>query len=362
MTQKTPLYQEHIKLGAKMVDFGGWDMPLHYGSQLNEHHSVRQDAGIFDVSHMTIVDVEGEQSRDYLRYLLANDVEKLDAAGKALYTCMLNAQGGIIDDLIVYFLGQTNYRLVVNASTREKDLAWMREQAKPFSVTLVERKDLAMIAAQGPSARAKLVAALGSAFATQLEMLSPFHVLNFENLFVAGTGYTGEDGVEIIVPATQAPALWEKLIQAGFAPCGLGARDTLRLEAGLNLYGLDMDEMTTPLESNLTWTVALNGDRNFIGRQALETQKQNGLERRLVGLILRERGGILRSHQNVFLEGEGEGEITSGTFSPTLNQSIALARIPVTTQNSCFVDIRGKRYPVQIVKPPFVKNSQRKHL
>jgi aminomethyltransferase len=362
MTQKTPLHEEHIKLGAKMVDFGGWDMPLHYGSQLNEHQSVRQDAGIFDVSHMTIVDLTGEKSRDYLRYLLANDVEKLEV-GKALYTCMLNEQGGIIDDLIVYFLGQTDYRLVVNASTRDKDLAWMHKQAEPFSVRLTERKDLAMIAAQGPNACAKLAEVMGPEFAAQLAMLPVFHVLNFENIFVARTGYTGEDGVEIILPATQAPVLWEKLIKAGFAPCGLGARDTLRLEAGLNLYGLDMDEMTTPLESNLSWTVALNGERHFIGRQALETQKEKGLARRLVGLILRERGGILRSHQKVFLgeEAEGEGEITSGTFSPTLSQSIALARIPVTTQDSCFVDIRGKRYPVQIVKPPFVKNGQRKH-
>lgn len=362
---KTPLYEEHLKLGAKMVDFGGWDMPLHYGSQLNEHHCVRQEAGVFDVSHMTIVDIKGKDSRDYLRYLLANDVEKIDEPGKALYTCMLNEEGGIIDDLIVYCVGEKDYRLVVNAATREKDLAWMRKQAEAFAVTLTERKDLAMIAAQGPKAREKLAMLLDHDVAMKLKSLPVFHVLDSNDLFIAGTGYTGEDGVEIILPAAQAAEFWQKLIKIGFSPCGLGARDTLRLEAGLNLYGLDMDESTTPLESNLGWTIALRGDRNFIGRQALENQKQKGTMRFLVGLILQERGGILRSHQKVFVKGgmtdHAEGEVTSGTFSPTLNQSIALARIPVTTETTCFVDIRGKQYPAQIVKPPFVKHGQRKY-
>lgn len=381
MTQKTPLYQAHIGLDAKMVDFGGWDMPLHYGSQLNEHHSVRQDAGIFDVSHMTIVDVKGEEASHYLRYLLANDIAKLDQPGKALYSCMLNDQGGIIDDLIVYFLRPDFYRVVVNAATRDKDLAWMKDQAAPFSVT-VERQDLAMIAAQGPLAFNKLSKVLGfSGCIPVIEALKPFEagvltivrqdltsyipgdLANFNNstaLFIARTGYTGEDGFEIILPAQDAASFWQQLIDAGFSPCGLGARDTLRLEAALNLYGSDMDDTTTPYEANLAWTVALNGDRDFIGRKALEMQKQNGVSRVLVGLELKERGGILRGHQKVFIKEQGEGEITSGTFSPSLNQSIALARIPVTDEVTCRVEIRGKLYPVQIVKPPFVKRGQRK--
>lgn len=364
MTQKTPLYNEHLKLGAKIVDFGGWDMPLHYGSQLNEHHQVRQNAGIFDVSHMTVVDVNGEKAYEYLRYLLANDVKKLDKPGKALYSCMLNEKGGIIDDLIVYFLGERAYRVVVNASTRDKDLAWMRKQAESFPVELTERRDLSMIAIQGPEACAKLASVLGSDSIAELQKLPAFHTLSVGDLFIARTGYTGEDGVEIILPAEQAPAFWQSLIDAGFAPCGLGARDTLRLEAGLNLYGSDMDEVTTPFESNLTWTVSLNGDRDFMGRQALEMQKQRGVERALIGLISHERGAILRGHQKVYVEGQGEGEITSGSFSPTLDKSIALARIPGHQSDcqgySCVVDIRGKRYPVEVVKPPFVKHGQRK--
>ncbi len=398
MTQRTSLYQTHIDLAAKMVDFGGWDMPLHYGSQLDEHRSVRENAGIFDVSHMTIVDVSGDKASDYLRYLLANDVAKLDKPGKALYSCMLNEQGGIIDDLIVYLLKPNFYRVIVNAATRDKDLAWMNEQAKSFNLQLAERPDLAMIAAQGPEAFSKLLVVLGDVNAKELEALRPFYAIQVGELFIARTGYTGEDGFEIILPVKNAVSFWQQLIKAGFAPCGLGARDTLRLEAGLNLYGSDMDETTTPYESNLAWTVVLNGDRDFMGRKALETQKQNGVPRALVGLVLHERGGILRGHQKVQVKEQGEGEITSGTFSPTLNKSIALARISVTNKhfptaigfsarresgeppeftcvnedgetlsqqrrksNCCGeVEIRGKLYPVEIIKPPFVKRGQRK--
>jgi len=382
MTQRTSLYQTHIDLAAKMVDFGGWDMPLHYGSQLDEHRSVRENAGIFDVSHMTIVDVSGDKASDYLRYLLANDVAKLDKPGKALYSCMLNEQGGIIDDLIVYLLKPNFYRVIVNAATRDKDLAWMNEQAKSFNLPhLAPQSGLAMIAVQGPEAFEKLNKVLGPACTRTLEALKPFeacalatvaeifgcyepcNLVTFNNLtglFIARTGYTGEDGFEIILPAKDAVSFWQQLIDAGFAYCGLGARDTLRLEAGLNLYGSDMDETTTPYESNLAWTVVLNGDRDFMGCKALETQKQNGVPRALVGLVLHERGGILRGHQKVQVKEQGEGEITSGTFSPTLNKSIALARIPVTNQTDCTVEIRGKLYPVEIIKPPFVKRGQRK--
>lgn len=378
MTQKTPLYQMHVDAHAKLVDFGGWEMPLHYGSQLEEHKIVRENAGLFDVSHMTIIDVMGEQASDYLRYLLANDIAKLETQGKALYSCMLNEKGGIIDDLIVYFLTPTFYRLVVNAATRDVDLAWLNQQKKSFQVTLNERMDLTMIAAQGPKARHKLTHVFGTDCGNVIASLKSFHATclgmtndgfyapeakwgQAEAILVACTGYTGEDGFEIIVPNTQAVALWQTLIHVGFTPCGLGARDTLRLEAGLNLYGVDMNETTTPFESNLAWTVALTPpDRDFIGRDALVAQKNAGVSRQLVGFILAERGGVLRGHQTICAGSEKVGEITSGTFSPTLNQSIALARIATTGATHYTVKIRDKIYPVERVKPPFVKREKEK--
>jgi len=353
---KTALHDLHQKSGAKIVDFGGWDMPLHYGSQIEEHHIVRQSAGMFDVSHMTVVDIKGEQSREYLRYLLANDVDKLKETGKALYTGMLDELGGVIDDLIVYRMPQ-DYRVVVNCGTREKDLAWMNKQATSFDVTLSERADLSMVAVQGPEAIAKAKSAM-SGQAALIESLNVFQGLESDGWMFCRTGYTGEDGLEVMVPNNDVSEFWRALEEQGVKPCGLGARDTLRLEAGMNLYGSDMDETVTPLQSNMGWTVSLSDERDFVGKNALESQKQAGVPDKLVGLVLEQRG-VLRGHQKVIVEGVGEGEITSGTFSPTLGYSVALARVPQGTSDTCCVEMRGKQVPVKVVRPPFVRNGQK---
>jgi len=350
----TPLFAAHIAAGARMVDFSGWEMPIHYGSQIEEHHQVRQDAGMFDVSHMTVVDIHGPQCRSWLQHLLANDVARLTASGKALYSCMLNERGGVIDDLITYYLAEDEFRLVVNAATRVKDLDWMNAQAKRFDVRIVERPELAMIAVQGPAARDKALGVLPPG--TAADQLQPFFAVQFDEFFVARTGYTGEDGFEITLPGEKAESLWNRLLGAGVKPCGLGARDTLRLEAGMNLYGQDMDEDVSPLESALGWTVAMKDERDFIGRKALEMQQAAGVERRLVGLVL-EQKGILRAGQAVY-SADGEGVTTSGGFSPTLQRAIAFARIPTGKAADCTVDIRGKRLPARIVRPPFVRHGK----
>ncbi|MDA7088807.1 glycine cleavage system aminomethyltransferase GcvT [Pseudomonas sp. SA3-5] len=362
MGQRTPLYDLHLALGAKMVDFGGWDMPLHYGSQVEEHHQVRRDCGVFDVSHMCVIDVSGSQAKAYLQHLLANDVERLHFPGKALYSAMLNEQGGVIDDLIVYLTdaaeGQRGYRLVVNAATRDKDLAWMRQQSGAFAVELNERSELAMLAIQGPHARAKTCELVTQARAALIHELQPFQGLAEGDWFIARTGYTGEDGLEIMLPADQAVAFFNDLVGAGTSPIGLGARDTLRLEAGMNLYGQDMDESVTPLAANMAWSVAwAPAGRQFVGRKVLEELNSTGVQSRLVGLVLEERG-VLRAHQVVRVGGVGEGEITSGSFSPTLGKSIALARVPTATGERAEVEIRGKWYPVRVVKPMFVRHGK----
>ncbi len=355
MGLKTPFYDSHVKANAKIVDFGGWDMPLHYGSQLEEHHIVRQDAGMFDVSHMTVVDVKGPAAKSYLRYLLANDVEKLQESGKALYSGMLNHEGGVIDDLIVYYIDPTNYRVVVNASTREKDLAWMAEQAAEFDVSVAENTDFAMLAVQGPNAISKTNSVLTDQQQKVVEGIGVFFAADCEGFFIARTGYTGEDGYEIMLPADQAGEFWNKLIDAGVKPCGLGARDTLRLEAGMNLYGNEMDETVSPLEANMGWTITwAPEDRDFIGKAALLAQKEAGVKNKLVGLVL-EGKGIIRSHMKVIAEGVGEGETTSGTMSPTLKQSIGIARVPKATGDTVMVEIRKKLVPAKVVKATFVR-------
>jgi aminomethyltransferase len=351
---RTALYDKHVAANGKMVDFAGWEMPIHYGSQIEEHHSVRQDAGMFDVSHMTVIDFKGEQTRQFLQLLLANDVGKLTTPGKALYSCMLNPQGGIIDDLITYYMNDGWYRMVVNAATRKKDLDWINQQSQAFNIEVTERRDLSMIAVQGPKAREKTHQLLGDKIAAAND-LKPFVAVQCNDMFIARTGYTGEDGYEIILPSEQTPQLWDGLLANGVKPIGLGARDTLRLEAGMNLYGLDMDETTTPLESGLAWTVAWQpSDRNFIGRDVLEKQRESGVEKKLVGLVLKDRG-VLRSHQKIETNNSGEGETTSGSFSPTLKRSIAFARIPANAGTECHVEIRNKKLLAQIVKPPFVR-------
>ena len=361
MTEKTVLNETHRALGARMVDFGGWDMPINYGSQIEEHHAVRQDAGMFDVSHMTVIDLHGDGTRDFLRHLVANNVDKLKVQGKALYTCMLNEHGGVIDDLIVYFFDEAHFRLVVNAATRAKDLAWIQQQAAAFGIEVKERPDFAMIAVQGPQARAKVLALLHDVDRPRIEKLGKFAAAAGQGpggmpLFVARTGYTGEDGFEIIVPNEHAIALWNALVDAGVRPAGLGARDTLRLEAGMNLYGQDMDEDVSPWEANLAWTIALDEGRDFIGRAALEKQKTAGVKRVMVGLVLDDKG-VLRHGQKV-LTANGEGEILSGSFAPTLNKAVAFARIPIGEPGDVRVDIRGREVPVRIVKYPFVRDGK----
>ena len=358
MGSRTPLYDKHIEAGARIVDFGGWDMPVNYGSQKEEHHAVRRHAGIFDVSHMTIVDLTGERTQEFLRYLLANDVAKVSDPGKALYTCMLNKAGGVIDDLIVYFFDTSNYRLVVNAATREKDLAWIRKQAENFDVDVSERDELAMVAVQGPQARELAAVIVGEKWREQALAMKPFYGMHAGDLFVARTGYTGEDGWEIVMPAARAGEIWDALLAAGVAPCGLGARDTLRLEAAMNLYGTDMDEDVSPLEAGLGWTIAWEpSERSFIGRTALEEKRADTGKQRFVGLLL-EGKGVLRGHQKIVVDGVGEGMITSGGFSPTIERSIALARVPAGDYKNAQVDIRGKLLDVRLVKTPFVRNGQ----
>lgn len=358
MTAKTPLHALHLALGGKMVDFHGWDMPLHYGSQLNEHQLVRKDAGVFDVSHMNIIDVLGAGGRQFLRKLLTNDIDHLTHTGKALYSCMCNEHGGIIDDLIVYQRASDNYRLVLNSATKEKDTAWIRDKSQGFSVGLQERTDLAMIAVQGPQAIEKTKKILNPAQIDAISTLTHFECVDIDNWFFARTGYTGEDGFEIIVPKESIENLWNDLIQAGIHPCGLAARDTLRLEAGMLLYGQDMDETTTPLESGLGWTVSFTPeDRDFIGMGALVSQKQQGISRKLVGLTLLEKG-IMRPNQKVIIEHGVDGLITSGSYSPTLEQSIALARVPKEVGELVHVDIRGKLIPAKVGKPRFLKHGK----
>jgi len=368
MTLKaTPLNSAHRACGAKMVDFGGWDMPVNYGSQIEEHNAVRSDAGMFDVAHMCVVDIKGGNVRAFLRGLLANNVDKLQVPGKALYSCMLNPDGGVIDDLIVYFLAEDWFRIVVNAGTADKDVAWMNQQntATNSGLAITQRRDgndpIALIAVQGPNARAKVWQVLPTTQAPS-ENLKPFNAVivadtAFGEAMIARTGYTGEDGFEIGVAASQAEALWNAFVAAGIKPAGLGARDTLRLEAGMNLYGQDMDDTVNPLDAGLAWTVDLVSERDFIGKAALQAQGQRA---QFVGLILREKGGILRAHQKVVAASGNEGEITSGTFSPSMQQAIALARVPmdVAVGDTVHVVIRDKKLAASVVKLPFVRNGK----
>ena len=356
MLKQTALHAEHQKLGARLVDFAGWDMPIQYTGALDEHHAVRTGAGMFDVAHMSAVDLHGPRTREFLQHLLANDVAKLKVGGKALYTCMLKPDGGVIDDLIVYFMADEHFRLVVNAGTTDKDLAWLREHAPAFGVSVSHRSDLGILAVQGPEARAKVDALLPASLAEKTKTLTPFMAAWEGELFVGRTGYTGEDGYELVVPHAQLLAFWGQLLAAGVKPCGLGARDTLRLEAGMNLYGQDMDESLSPLESGLAWTLAFTEGRNFIGRAALEAQKAAG-HRQFVGLLLEGRG-VLRSHMPVRFANGVVGETTSGGFAPSMKQSIAFARVGSGFEGACEVEIRGAWVAAKVVKPPFVRNGK----
>ncbi len=357
---KTPFYQSHVDAGGKLVDFSGWNLPIHYGSQIKEHEFVRTDAGMFDVSHMAITDVKGEGAKAWLQYLLANDVDKLKIVGKALYSPMLNSDAGVIDDLIVYLMNEeaTEYRIVSNAATREKDSAHFVKTSQDFAVQLSPRSDLAMLAVQGPQAIAKLCNVKPEWQATVAD-LKPFQGADMgDKWFVARTGYTGEDGVEVILPAEAANEFFAQLQQAGVNPCGLGSRDTLRMEAGMNLYGHDMNEETSPLAAGMGWTIAWSDDRDFIGKAPLAEQKANGIAVKQVGIVLESRG-VLREGMEVTVPGVGTGVLTSGTFSPSLKLSIGIARVPKATESTAQVDIRGTLTDVRIIKLPFVRNGQK---
>ena len=351
--RRTPLHAEHRAAGARLVEFAGWELPLHYGSQIEEHHAVRRDCGVFDVSHMLALEIEGDGGRDFLRRALASDVARLRAPGRALYSCLLAPDGGILDDLIVYFLAEGRYRAVVNAATAETDLAWLAGLG-PEGAALRPRRELALLAVQGPNARSKFHAAfpeLGAA-----AELAAFSCAEADGAMIARTGYTGEDGLELVLPAAQAEDAWRRLLAAGVRPCGLGARDTLRLEAGLCLYGQDMDASVTPFESGLGWTVDLSQPRAFVGREALARRSR---ARTLLGLVLEERGGVLRAHQPVRTS-SGEGVVTSGTFSPTMGASIALARLPAASApgERVEVEMHGRPRAARVVRPPFVRNGR----
>ncbi len=358
MGNRTPLYSAHERLKAKIVDFGGWDMPIHYGSQIEEHHSVRNDAGVFDVSHMTVVDVTGSGARAYLDRLLANDINRLTRKGQAMYSAMLNHEGKVLDDLIVYDNHDDAFLVVVNCATREKDLAWMSDVAADFDCEVSERTDVAILAVQGPNARAKTDALLSADRQSAAAALKPFQGAWADGWFIARTGYTGEAGYEIILPDSDAETLFDQLLAAGVAPIGLGARDTLRLEAGMNLYGSDMDESVSPLESNMANTVFTEG-RDFIGAKAINAQADTA-HAQLTGLVMIGRG-VLRAHYPVLRDGNEIGEITSGAFSPTLGHAVALARVQhdVTPGDQLEVAIRGKAHPVSVVAPPFVRNGKK---
>jgi aminomethyltransferase len=357
MAERTPLYPEHVAAGARMVVFGGWDMPVQYASALNEHHAVRRDWGVFDVSHMTVVDVDGVGAREWLRRLLANDVARLREPGHGLYGCMLNEAGGVVDDLIVYWLGGDRYRVIVNAATRDKDLAWMRAAAAGTAVAITHRAGVVMLAVQGPAARSGVASLLSPGGGERVLALRPFHSCETDGAFIARTGYTGEDGFEIVTDAAAGVRLWRQLVAAGATPCGLGARDTLRLEAALNLYGQDMDESTSPLVAGLGWTVALEpADRDFIGRAAIERERAAPPRQAFTGVVLEDRG-VMRHGMRVCTSA-GDGILTSGGFAPTLERSIGLARIPRGAAAEASVEIRGVLKPVRLVRPPFVRHGR----
>ncbi len=357
MLKKTCLNLCHIEAGGKMVDFGGWEMPIHYGSQLDEHLWVRASAGMFDVSHMTVIDLVGPDVKPFLRKLLANDVERLKTSGQALYSAMLNPAGGVLDDLIVYRLAE-GYRLVVNCATREKDLAWIKACAEAFEVVVATPPNLSILAVQGPSALSVLSSVLDSAQVNLLSRLAVFESGFAGDWFFARTGYTGEQGAEIVLPNADAPGLWQALLASGVRPIGLGARDTLRLEAGMNLYGSDMDEGVSPLACNMAWTVVHN-DRDFIGEAAVQAARAARVQPRLIGVMLKERG-VLRAQYPVYSGDARVGVLTSGAFSPTLQCGIGFARVSAVTQ-PLFVEIRGKQLPLEPVSLPFVRHGKPVH-
>lgn len=352
--KQTPLYSCHVAQNAHMVEFGEWQMPMHYGSQIQEHLATRRQVGMFDVSHMVVTDIDGRQAYDFLRNLLSNDIAKIKP-NQALYSCLLHHEGGVLDDLIVYQLADNAYRLITNSTTRDKITLWLNKLAQNFQINVQPYPHYALIAVQGPKAIESVCQQMASGLQVKLNALKPFTALQAEDCFIARTGYTGEPGVEILLPAEAGVALWKKFSSAGVSPCGLGARDTLRQEAGLNLYGQEMDEMTNPYEANLGFTVDLSDpSRNFIGKAAVTAMQ---VQSRLVGLV-GDKSQIMRRHAKVILSDNSEGVVTSGTYSPSLDCAIAFARIPNKSVSQVEVTVRRASVQAQVVKLPFLRQGQ----
>lgn len=357
MGQPTPLHDVHIALGAKMIERDGWNMPLHYGDQVDEHHQVRTACGVFDVSHLCVLDVGGSAAQAWLSLHLSNDVGRLAQPGQAQYSLLLSETGGILADVLVYRL-TTGFRLITDPACKTQLLDALHTHPDTDTLHVTEASNTALLAIQGPQARERCAALVSAARAAVIEQLSPFQAQEVEGWFIARTGFTGEDGLEILLPAEDATAFFYELIGAGVTPAGLAARDTLRVEAGFCQYGQDLTLHTSPLSLSLEHVIAWEPhDRRFIGRSALEQLRADGGDtHRLVGLILEERG-ILRHGDVVRVEGLGSGMITSGSFSPTLGKIIALAQVPAGTSDRAEVEVRGKWYPVRVVRPGFVRHG-----
>ncbi|SBO44208.1 glycine cleavage system aminomethyltransferase GcvT [Cyanobium sp. NIES-981] len=364
--QRTPLHAAIQAAGARLVPFAGWEMPVQFAGLVAEHQAVRQRCGVFDISHMGVLSLRGDGAKDALQGLVPTDLFRI-GPGEACYTVLLNEEGGIRDDLIVYDRGRRadaggeiseELVLVINAACADSDTAWIRSQLEPLGISIADRKgDGVLLALQGPQAQSRLETLSG----TSLEGLPRFGHRELElagcTAFVGRTGYTGEDGFELLLPRAAGIALWQQLVEEGVTPCGLGARDTLRLEAAMHLYGQEMDARTTPLEAGLGWLVHLEMPKPFVGREVLERQSAEGVRRRLVGLKLQGRA-IARHGYPVLRNGETVGEVTSGTWSPTLGEAIALAYVPVEAARlgtELAVEIRGRAEPALVVKRPFYR-------
>jgi aminomethyltransferase len=365
--QRTPLFQAAQTAGGRMVPFAGWEMAVQFGGLVQEHRAVREHCGVFDISHMGVLRLRGEGAKDALQGLVPTDLFRI-GPGEACYTVLLNAEGGIRDDLIVYdqgwIAGSHELLLVINAACAEADTGWLRSQLEPQGIVITDAKgDGVLLALQGPEASARLEALAGSSLAGLPRFgHRQLSLSGIGDAFVARTGYTGEDGFELLLGREAGQALWQRLLAEGVSPCGLGARDTLRLEAAMHLYGQDMDSTTSPLEAGLGWLVHLEMPKPFIGREALERQTSEGVARRLVGLQLQGRA-IPRHGYPVLSEGASPGstplgEVTSGGWSPCLEAGIALALVPpaqARVGTVLAVEIRGKAEPAVVVKRPFYR-------
>ncbi len=368
--QQTPLYEECQKLGSKMVPFANWEMPVSFSGLIDEHNAVRKNVGMFDISHMGVVQLKGKDIKSALQYLVPSDVFRI-GAGEACYTVFLRENGGIQDDLIIYDQGildtkEESIVLVINAARKESDIEWLKSNLSHREISISEfMPEGALIAIQGPESIHTLEKILQEPlsdlprFGHKTISSNPNLVDSKESIFIARTGYTGEEGFEFLSSPKTAKSIWKNLITSGVTPCGLGARDTLRLEASMHLYGNDINLDTTPFEAGLGWLVHLEMPNDFIGRKALEKQAEDGTKKRLVGLKVKDKG-IARKGYQVSYNSKKIGKVTSGTWSPTLKEPIALAYVPseiAKIDTLLEVEIRGKKHPAVIVKRPFYRKG-----